>query len=116
MPKTIVWFRAYCGLLAFLYLLLMAGGIAILVIPAENMGMQALEARVVGGLFIGMGLIFFFISLMGFYLPRRSGGWTCGLILICIGLTSAIFLPVCIPLLIFWRKPEIQQWFGRNVS
>jgi hypothetical protein len=28
-------------------------------------------------------------------------------------MTSACFLPFCIPLLIFWLKPEAKHYFGR---
>jgi hypothetical protein len=33
-------------------------------------------------------------------------------VIICLGMTSACFLPVCIPLLIFWIKPETKLYFG----
>ncbi len=116
MPKTIFWFRIYCGLLAFLYLLVTAGGIAFLVIPAETLEMARTEAVVIGSLFIAMGLVFFIMTFLGLFLPQRPGGWIYGLVLICIGLTSAVFLPICIPLLLFWLKQPVQAWFGRNPS
>jgi hypothetical protein len=29
-------------------------------------------------------------------------------------MTSACFLPACIPLLIYWIKPDVKAYFGRT--
>jgi hypothetical protein len=47
-------------------------------------------------------------------MPRRPWAWIFGLVLICIGLTSLCCLPVAIPLLLSWLKPETKSYFGRN--
>ncbi|MEM9280917.1 MAG: hypothetical protein AAGA96_03760 [Verrucomicrobiota bacterium] len=116
MPATIKWFRIYCVVLAALYVLVAALGVAILALPPEKLQMGKQESVAAGGLFIVMGLVFFLLVLPGLFLPPRPGGWIYGLVLICIGLTSVLFLPICIPLLIFWLKPPVQFWFGRNLS
>lgn len=116
MPATIPWFRFYCALLCLVYLALAAFGVACFIVAPDTFGFDAAIAPIMGILFTGMGLVFFFLSLLGFFMPRRSGGWTYCFVLICMGLTSAVFLPLCIPLLIFWLKPPTQEWFGRNPS
>jgi hypothetical protein len=42
--------------------------------------------------------------------------WVFGLVLICLGLSSACCLPACIPLLIFWLKPEMKAFYGRDLN
>lgn len=111
MPRTLFWFRVYAVLLAVTYLALAGLGVVFLLLPPEQLGMDSLEALLVGWLFAILGLLFFAIVLPAFFLPRRGWGWIYGLVLICFGLTSAIFLPICIPLLIFWLKDPVKDWF-----
>ena len=44
----------------------------------------------------------------------RPWVWTYDLVVICFGFTSACFFPFCIPLLIFWLKPPVKEWFGKK--
>jgi hypothetical protein len=39
--------------------------------------------------------------------------WVYDIVLICLGMTSVCCMPVTIPLLIFWIKPDAKAWFGR---
>jgi len=50
---------------------------------------------------------------MGVLLPARPWAWTMGMVLICLGLTSVCTIPACIPLLIFWLRPETKAFFGK---
>jgi cyanate permease len=47
------------------------------------------------------------------FLPRKPWVWTYNLVVICLGMSNCCF-PVCIPLLIFWIKPEAKQYFERS--
>ena len=76
--------------------------------------MSAEEAKVMGAVFIILGLAFCFPYAIAPFLPRKSWVWVFGLVLICIGLTSLCCLPVCIPLLIAWLKPDVKQFYGRT--
>ncbi len=116
MPATISWFRFYCGLLCLVYFALAGLGVSFFFVDPETMGVDDAIAPIIGILVTGMGLVFLFLSFLGFFMPRRSGAWTYCLILICMGLTSFVFLPLCVPLLIFWLKEPTQTWFGRNLS
>jgi hypothetical protein len=42
--------------------------------------------------------------------------WVYDLVVICVGMTSFCCMPVCIPLLIFWIKPEVRAYFGRTAG
>ncbi|HEX5885545.1 MAG TPA: hypothetical protein VFY67_13470 [Pyrinomonadaceae bacterium] len=114
-PPVYKWFVAYCLLMALLYLATAAMGIAFMFIEPDR-DMSATEAKIMGSVMLILSLVFFVPYALAPFLPRQSWVWILGLVLICIGLTSACCLPVCIPLLIFWLKPEMKAFFGRTAS
>jgi hypothetical protein len=61
-----------------------------------------------------MCLPLFGACLLPLVLRPQPWLWTYDLVIICLGMTSACFLPACIPLLIFWLKPETKHYFGRK--
>lgn len=114
-PSVYTWFVVYCILMALLYLTAAVMGIAFMFIEPDR-DMSAAEAKVMGAVFLIVGLVFFVPYALAPFLPRKSWVWVFGLVLICIGLTSACCLPVCIPLLIFWLKPEVKEFYGRPLN
>ena len=46
------------------------------------------------------------------FMPREKWVWIFDLVLICFGFTTCCLIPACIPLLIFWLKPEAKAWFN----
>lgn len=118
--KTLFWFRIYSLFLAVIYLLCVIGGILMAGIGAYHLsnGIRLKDdtevVMVISGVIM---LVLGFILMIPFaaapFLPRRPWVWTLGIVLIGIGMTSACFLPVCIPLLIYWLKPETKAVFGR---
>ena len=111
-PPAYKWFVVYCVLMAVLYLATAAMGIVFMFIEPDR-DMSEVEAKIMGSLFLILGLVFFVPFAVAPILPRKSWVWVFGLVLICIGLTSACCLPVCIPLLIHWLKPEMKAFYGR---
>lgn len=114
-PPVYKWFVAYCLFMALMYLVLAVIGIVYLVIEPDRQ-MDPMEARIMGIVFLTLGLVFCVPYAAAPFLPRKSWVWVFGLVLICIGLTSACCLPACIPLLLFWLKPEMKEFYGRNVN
>jgi Na+-transporting NADH:ubiquinone oxidoreductase subunit NqrB len=114
-PPVYKWFVLYCVVMALLYLLAAVMGVVFLFIEPDR-DMSALEAKIMGSLFLILGFVFFGAYALAPFLPRKSWVWVFGLVLICIGLTSACCLPVCIPLLIFWLKPEMKAFYGRTLN
>ena len=111
-PPAFKWFLIYCILMALGYLTLAVMGIVFgFVSPDREMNPE--EAKLMGVVFIILGLAFCVPYAIAPFLPRKSGVWVFGLVLICIGLTSLCCLPVCIPLLISWLKPETKAFYGR---
>ena len=114
-PSVYNWFVVYCIFMALLYLALAAMGVVFLVAEPDP-EMSDVEAKIMGSVFIVLGLVFFVPYAIAPLLPRQSWVWVFGLVLICIGLTSACCLPACLPLLIFWLKPEMKHFYGRDLN
>jgi uncharacterized paraquat-inducible protein A len=111
-PPVYKWFVAYSICMALLYLALIPMGIAFMSMEPDA-EMSAAEAKIMGSVMIVLGLVFFIPYAAAPFLPRQSWVWVFGLVLICIGLTSACCLPACVPLLVFWLKPEMKAFYGR---
>ena len=113
-PPVYKWFVVYCILAALLNIGAAAIGVVFLVTEPDR-DMSAAEATIMGVLLLVLGLVFFFAYALAPFLPRQSWVWIYGLVLICFGLTSTCCLPICIPLLIFWIKPEMKEFYGRTL-
>ena len=114
-PPVYKWFVAYCIFMALGYLTAAAMGIVFMFIEPDR-DMSAAEAKIMGIVLLVMGLVLCVPYAAAPFLPRQSWVWVLGLVLICIGLTSACCLPACIPLLIFWLKPEMKAFYGRTAK
>lgn len=112
-PPVVFWFKVYAGVLCLLYLLLGGFGLVLLGVDPAELEMPSGEARVMGAVFLVLGFLLFAACLLPFLVPPRPWVWVYDLVVICLGLTSACFLVICIPLLIFWLKPEAKAYFGR---
>jgi hypothetical protein len=116
-PGVVTWFSVYAIAMAVVYLLLAGFGVTILVVGPEQFETNRNDAQamaVQGVVFIVLGLALCVPFGIAPFLPRKPGVWIYDLVLICLGLTSCACLPITIPLLIFWLKPETKLWFGRN--
>ena len=109
-PKVLPWYIAYCILLSLASLLSLVLGIILSRTDASRLAeLDALPPVV----YIVLGAIFFIPSVIGAFLPRQPKfwKWIYGLVLICIGMPSCCYLPIAIPLLIFWVQPETKKYF-----
>lgn len=112
-PKVVSWFIAYDIVLCVMYALVIVLGLVFLLMPHADLDMGPVEALIIGGMFLGIGLIFLVACLVPLFISPRPWVWIYNLVVICIGMTSACTLPFCIPLLIFWLKPETKRYYGR---
>jgi uncharacterized membrane protein len=113
-PAVVRWYYVYCGVLCVVYLAVAACCLPLFLIEPAELDMGKTEAVLMGVMMLVMGLVFFVLFLMPFFLPRRPWVWVFDFVLICIGMTSACFLLACVPLLLFWLKPETKAWFGKS--
>jgi hypothetical protein len=70
------------------------------------------EMRFVAAILAAVSLPLAAIYAVGPFLPRRRWAWVWHLVLIAIGLTSCACVPFCVPLLVFWIRPDAQAWYG----
>jgi MFS family permease len=110
-PPVVTWFKVYAGFMSILYLLVAALSLLFFVGFIEQDDRTG--AVIAGVALLGVGGLFFALFAVSFILKPRPGVWIYDLVLIALGLTSCLTIPVCIPLLIFWLKPEAQRYFGR---
>jgi len=107
------WFKVYCGFLCLLYLATAAFSLFFFLDnPADRETLGA--ARFMGAVLLVVGLVFFGACLVPLVLRPRPWLWVYDLVIICLGMTSACILPASVPLLIFWLKPEVKSYFGKN--
>lgn len=115
-PKVIFWYNLYLWLLAILYVLVAGCGMVLLFLPATALEMKEPEKIVSAVVCFAVGLPFAAASLLPFAFYPKPWLWVYGIVMIAIGLTSCCFWPICIPLLIYWIKPDVQRHFGRNAQ
>ncbi len=121
-PKVVKWFKVYCWVLAVLYAFVILFSIPFFIMsvnpefmtPESEEEMPPVVALLMGILVSGMGLMLLVMSLMGVFLRPRPWVWIFSLVMICFGMTSACFLPACIPMLLFWIKQDVKDYYGKT--
>lgn len=115
-PQVVIWNRVYCGSLALMYFAAMFAGFMFVVFH-QDLGRNDRQNPPEFWFFLGAVLVvvdlpFFLAAAMGAVLPPKPWVWIFHLVLIAIGMTSACCWPICIPLLIFYLRPETRAYFG----
>ncbi|MHC5004784.1 MAG: hypothetical protein ACYTJ0_16860 [Planctomycetota bacterium] len=111
-PAVWTWFVVYCVFMALLYVLVMGVGVVLLLVDPVELEMDSMEATIMGSAYAALGAVLAVPYAVAPFLPPRRWVWIGDLVLICLGMTSCCTLPACIPLLIFWIKPETKAHFG----
>jgi hypothetical protein len=109
-----MWFRVYGWVLVALYLFVAALSLVFFLGSEEDLEMKRGEAIVAGSICLAMGLTLAAACLPPLIASPRPWSWVYSLVLICIGMTSPCFLPASVPLLIFWLKPEVKAYYGKE--
>lgn len=112
-PPVRKWYVAYCVFMALMYLFTIVIGFFFMFTNPSDLDVNEVNPKVMGVIFITIGVFLFATFAAGPFLPRETWAWIYGLVLICFGLTSVCCLPATIPLLIYWLKPETKEYFGR---
>ncbi|MDP6891899.1 MAG: hypothetical protein QF731_01865 [Verrucomicrobiota bacterium] len=115
-PGVIFWYRIYCAFTGVFFGLLVILFLYLISIPGMEENMSAseyVEFQITSIIMIAVGIpcvIFYFACA---FMTHRGWHWILGLVSIGLGMTGCC-LPACIPLLIFWIKPETKSWLNRN--
>lgn len=111
-PRVIKWFNVYCWIGCFFHISVVLFSLVFFRSPLEELEMSSSDANFIGILCVLFGIVFFALFALPLLVPPRPWLWTYDLILICLGLTSACFLILCVPMLVSWVKPETKRYFG----
>jgi hypothetical protein len=100
-----------------MYLAVMVLGLVFVLLDPATMKteleMEPRVAKIMGGVFILMGLLLAAASAIPLFYRPRPWTWVYSLVLICLGLGSVCMI-FSIPLLIFWLKPETKAYYGKQ--
>lgn len=111
-PQVLLWFKVYCGVMAFIYFLFILFGLVFMILGPSDPEVTTAEAIFLGIIMSGVGLVFGAAFAVPFFAPKKKWSWIYSIILIALGMTSCCVLPFAIPLLIFWLKPEVKVLYG----
>lgn len=118
-PGVVTWFKVYATALGVLYLpVALFLGLAALGALVDESGQFNRQERVfycvLFSVFSIILVVLAAVFLAPLVLPRKPWVWIYDIVLIALGLTSCALWPVCIPLMIFWLKPDCQRYYGRT--
>ena len=111
-PKAVFWFRVYAGAVAALYFLITLGG---MVFIALSIGAETSEFLIMGIIYVPLGILFGLGYLGVFFFKPSPRAWVYHLVLICIGFGGCPTIAAAIPLLIYYIKPEVKHYYGRDL-
>ena len=103
-PRVVVWFKVYSAILCLIYFFTFILSPFFLLSNDE-------ELIIYGMVFLILSIPLFLVCILPIFLPRRPWVWIYSLVIIGFGMTGCC-LPACIPLLIFWIKPEVKKYYG----
>ncbi len=119
-PGVVKWYRVYAAILAVIYAVLLlaciVGTFFAFRAPADFWQNADMPPFFLYGYLVFLSLLSLVLGgvfVASFFIPRQSWAWTYHIVLICLGLSSACFIPICVPLLIYWLKPEAKAYFGK---
>lgn len=115
LPKAVFWFRVYAGCMAGLYGLVFLVGAACLIwgISSAPPADKPLFL-VMGAMYGSIGFLFGVAYSLAFSFKPTPFAWVYHLVLICIGFGGCPTIAASIPLLIYWIKPEIRRYYGKQ--
>lgn len=105
-PTAVKWFRLYAGFWCLFGAVVLALGVFLMVRDHAILGPEwrNISSVLAGGLIFGMHAIALFS-------PRKRWLWAYSLVVIALGVGSC-FMPICIPMLVYWVKQDTKQYFG----
>ena len=103
-PRVVIWFKVYSAILSLIYLFTLILSPFFLLSNDE-------ELIIYGLVFLLLSIPLLLICILPIFLPRKPWVWIYSLVIIGLGMTGCCF-PACVPLLIFWIKPEVKKYYG----
>ncbi len=117
-PDGVYYFRIYGGIHAVLNGLVAIFGAVMMFAPlwtSSSSGTEGPDAAVMvvmGLVYGGMGVLFLVPTLLALFGGRRPWVHVLGTVVIAMGMLTLCCIPVLIPLMLVWQKPETRAWYG----
>jgi hypothetical protein len=108
-PRVVYWLRGYARLMSFIG----AAFILILLFALSRVQQMLPDMEIQGAMLGCLGGTLLAVHVPVLFFKRKSWVWIYDLVVICLGLSSC-FVFICVPLLIYWIKPEVKKYFGRT--
>jgi hypothetical protein len=117
-PDAVLYFRIYAGSFLACYAMVTLFGVGLTLAPIVTGATKApplgpdVGFYVGGVLYGGLGLAHLVPANLALFGGRRPWVHTMGTVVIALGMFSVCCIPVLIPLLIVWMKPDTRAWYG----
>lgn len=109
-PGVVLFFRLYTGILAVLGAALVVLGF-VLIVTATGPAVRARQELIGAAFYVVLGAAASVAHAIAFFGGRRGWVHTFGLLLIGFASLSCCCLPISLPLLLAWNKPEVKRWY-----
>jgi hypothetical protein len=115
-PPAIGWMRLYAGITCVLYGGAALFGMAMMLSPMVARRAPGsspdLASWILGLIYTMFAIVFLLPSIGVFAGGRRGWAYTAGTIAVGLGLVQICCLPLTLPLLLQWLRPETRRWFN----
>lgn len=113
-----MWYRAYCFFMVVAHVV-GYGGLVWFLRKMEpefraSEGYDPVHFNVTVTLLIVVGVVFTVINLVAAFLPVKGWSWIGGLANLVLGVLSCFCLPFALPILIYWMRDDVRNYFGVN--
>lgn len=112
-PPAVRWYRVYCIAAAFMNLVLL--GLSIwFVLRNRDLANEIVSAPVVAGVGWVCAPLSVLMAGVNLWLPftkRLSRPWEIHFTNLVVGIGTCVLLPIALPVLLQWSKPEVKSYF-----
>ena len=115
-PEAVYYYRIYGGTVAALCTLLIAAGIGSFVDPFLSGAVSGgRSGDVLAGVLMSMfGIAMLIPCVLSLVGGRKSWVHTLATVVVILSMLTTCCLPIGIPMLIFWMRPETKRWYGAS--
>ena len=116
-PGVVKWYRFYAVIMTVLYFVVLGLAVVALIFAKHWMKDPDMPPWLMTGYLVFLAMMsvaLMGVFITGFFLPRSSGAWTYHIVLICLGMSSPCFIPICVPILIYWLQQPAKDYFGKT--
>ncbi len=111
-PEAVTYFRLYAGVQIALHAVALLGGFSMILRAATSRSNDDVFVVVVAIMYIGWALTFSVPWVIALSAGRRPWVHTLGTVMLALSMLNLCCIPLAIPVLLGWQKPEVKRWLG----